>query len=835
MKNYCFKKQNFNFFVLLILILFSGFCGSLLLNSYKETTNLPNAQSTTATFSIYVIGYNSEKSSKNYSPFSLSYSLLYDGKQTIVSGSMTKESSYTDTDSEGVSLNGCAFSGATGTYEKNLVVFVQKGRTLKFEISSTKSGCYVGWVYITYSRGSTYVSAIKNESISLSEYKTSYSCTATFDVGSSTESNTNIIVMVAPYCKYNLYNYNSQSYSFYTGYYSLTETDSSGYNYDNFKRTGYTLEGFYTGKNGAGTKIFDVNSSGNIDPNPVVNYFYTPNSNLYAYYKPITYSISYNLDGGTKGSSAPTSGTFDTALTISNPTKTGYTFAGWTASNLDTSTAYYGSTRWSSSSTKVTATSFKNLRSTSGTVTLTANWTANTYIVKYDGNENTGGSTANQTFTYNLSQNLRSNGFTRIGYTFAGWNTKEDGSGTSYSGGQSVKNLTSKNGETVTLYAQWQANQYSYKIVKNNGESDLTGTAYFDSVIKSISKPTKTGYTFTGWTASNINTSTAKYGITSNPTTSWNGTTKVGASSDFINFINLRADSNEIVTITANWTANNYSISYNLNGGTKGSSAPTSGTFDSVIMISNPEKTGYTFVGWTASNIDTNTAKYGTTNNPTTAWNGSTKVSATYFKNLRSTSGTVTLTANWTANTYTVQYNGNGNSGGSTASQTFTYDQTSTLQYNGFTKTGYVFIGWNTQANGSGTSYIAGQSVKNLTSINGGTVTLYAQWQATWVSGGIKEPEKDSENEYYLISNADELAWLAYQTETYGLAGQYKQIADIDLSDKIWLPIGRMKSFTGEYDGQGYKIIGLKTSDVKDANGQYLESFWKVMEVYLDN
>ena len=86
---------------------------------------------------------------------------------------------------------------------------------------------------------------------------------------------------------------------------------------------------------------------------------------------------------------------------------------------------------------------------------ITANGIANTYTVKYDGNGNTGGSTASSSHTYNTSKALTSNGFTKIGYSFNGWNTKADGSGTSYSDEASVKNLTSTNGATVTLYAQW--------------------------------------------------------------------------------------------------------------------------------------------------------------------------------------------------------------------------------------------------------------------------------------------------------------------------------------------------------------------------------------------
>ena len=88
----------------------------------------------------------------------------------------------------------------------------------------------------------------------------------------------------------------------------------------------------------------------------------------------------------------------------------------------------------------------------------------------------------------------------------------------------------------------------------------------------------------------------------------------------------------------------------------------------------------------------------------------------------------VEITAIWTPITYNITYNGNGLDGGSTASSSHTYDVTKALTTNGFTKTGYSFNGWNTAADGSGTSYTDGQSVTNLTTTNGATITLYAQW-----------------------------------------------------------------------------------------------------------
>ncbi|MDR0833877.1 MAG: C10 family peptidase [Candidatus Symbiothrix sp.] len=79
------------------------------------------------------------------------------------------------------------------------------------------------------------------------------------------------------------------------------------------------------------------------------------------------------------------------------------------------------------------------------------------------------------------------------------------------------------------------------------------------------------------------------------------------------------------------------------------------------------------------------------------------------------------------AKTYTVVYNGNGNTGGSTASSSHTYDVAKNLTANGFTKTGYTFAGWATSATGS-VVYSNSQSVLNLTATNGGTVNLYAKW-----------------------------------------------------------------------------------------------------------
>ncbi|UPS44403.1 InlB B-repeat-containing protein [Prevotella sp. E15-22] len=154
------------------------------------------------------------------------------------------------------------------------------------------------------------------------------------------------------------------------------------------------------------------------------------------------YSIGYSLNGG-QNPGNPSKYTYDTeTFTLNAPTRTGYTFAGWTGSNGDTP-----------------ETTVQISKHSYGKKSFTAHWTANHYTVHFDANATNGinatGSMDDQTFTYDESQALTKNTFTRPGYTFAGWNTKSDGTGTSYADGYKLNNLSATNNGTVTLYAKW--------------------------------------------------------------------------------------------------------------------------------------------------------------------------------------------------------------------------------------------------------------------------------------------------------------------------------------------------------------------------------------------
>lgn len=195
-----------------------------------------------------------------------------------------------------------------------------------------------------------------------------------------------------------------------------------------FIRNGYTFAGWNANAAGSGTKYTDEQKI-----------ILTSGGTLYAQWTLTNYTITYNLDGGTVSKANPLKYTIESAdIKLNNPTKVGYTFKGWTGSN--------GTTAQTSVTIKKDSTENK---------TYTANWKANTYNVAFNANGGTG-TMSNLGMTYGTSKKLTKNTFKKTGYTFAGWNTKPDGSGTKYTDEQDANNLTSTNNITITLYAQWK-------------------------------------------------------------------------------------------------------------------------------------------------------------------------------------------------------------------------------------------------------------------------------------------------------------------------------------------------------------------------------------------
>ena len=248
----------------------------------------------------------------------------------------------------------------------------------------------------------------------------------------------------------------------------------------------------------------------------------TSNVTVTASFQPITYTITYNnVEGATFVASNPVSYTVESeAITLNNPIKTGYTFGGWTGTDLDvitqTVTIPSGST---------------------GDRAYTANWTTHTYSVQFNGNDATGGEMSAQSFTYDEpNKALTANAYTRTGYHFTGWNTAADGTGTAYTDGQAVQNLTAENGAAVTLYAQWTANTYTVHFVAGipvSGEMPDQSLTYGQAAnLTANAFSTTKGY-FVNW----------------NTEADGSGTTYT----DGQEVLNLTAEDGGVVTLYAQW------------------------------------------------------------------------------------------------------------------------------------------------------------------------------------------------------------------------------------------------------------------------------------------
>ena len=259
---------------------------------------------------------------------------------------------------------------------------------------------------------------------------------------------------------------------------------------------------------------------------------------------------------------------------------------------------------------------------------------------------------------------------TRTGYTFLGWYT-------SATGGSRVLSTTEvTRHENHTIYARWDANDYTVTFNGNSGTPSYTSkTVTFDSMYGSLPTASRVGYTFLGWytaqTGGTLVTSSTKVAIAGNH------------------------------TLYARWRANTLTVYYDANGGSVSPSSKNviyDGTYGT---LARPSRAGYTFLGWYTSR------------------SGGTQISST----TKVTSTTDhTLYAHWQVNSYTVTFDGTGGTP-SYSSKTVTYDSSygslPTASY-----TGYNFLGWYTSISG-GSQVTSSTTVKNAYNH-----TLYARWSA---------------------------------------------------------------------------------------------------------
>lgn len=250
---------------------------------------------------------------------------------------------------------------------------------------------------------------------------------------------------------------------------------------------------------------------------------------------------------------------------------------------------------------------------------------------------------------------------TRAGYTFGGWYTS-----TSYTTRFYASTLVTSN---YTLYAKWTANKYTVTFSANGGSGTMSNiSATYDNWVRVTTNAyTRRGYTFAGWLAS---------GLGSNAKIWKNSTTTDLTSSliihDYAEIRNCTDTNGATVKLTAQWTPITYTLKFYSGGGT-GSMTDRTVTFDQNFTLVNNgtfKRTGYTFGGWSFTGLDPYPHYYGTSStsqSSTVATSFSHSISDTttgYYKNLLSSSGTVSVTAVWSANTYNVFFDNNDGSTG---------------------------------------------------------------------------------------------------------------------------------------------------------------------------
>ncbi len=326
-------------------------------------------------------------------------------------------------------------------------------------------------------------------------------------------------------------------------------------------------------------------------------WYYLEDITLVAKWTANSNTIKYNLDGGTNHNSNPSSYTTGSTVTLQDATKTGYTFLGWTTSGIYTPTKYL----------EIKSTDY-------GEKTFTANWQANTYKITFDENNGVCSTTEkNATFGQYVSMPTA----TRDGYTFDGWynNNKKYESGT-----WSVAN-------NITLTAKWSIVKYNIKYTLNNGINNAQNpTQYTTEDTITLKDPTRTGYAFLGWTTETVITPTKGLQIVKG---------SIGEKS-----------------FTANWQANEYTITFDANLGACDISSKKV-TFDSDFTLPTPTRIGYTFAGWKYNNQIISAGTWTTAQNCTfvATWTANTNTPYTvnhYLQNIENNEYTLDAPQNLT-------------------------------------------------------------------------------------------------------------------------------------------------------------------------------------------
>ncbi|MBQ7977288.1 MAG: InlB B-repeat-containing protein [Clostridia bacterium] len=249
---------------------------------------------------------------------------------------------------------------------------------------------------------------------------------------------------------------------------------------------------------------------------------------------------------------------------------------------------------------------YRNIDTSSTTTTTSAYSVATGYTISFNKNGGSG-SMSSQYFLHGHSQAIKSNTFTRTGYTFKGWNTSSSSTSISYSNGQSVTQITS--GSSATLYAIWTANTYYVKYNANGGSGTMDNSTHTYDTASALTTNafTRTGYNFAGWATSETGAVAYADGASVSTLTTTNG---------------------EIYNLYAVWDARPHNINILINdsslGSVLGGGAYVEGENANIYAFSQP---GCAFLYWLDS-ADTSTKIFA---NPLNITITETKTYTAYF------------------------------------------------------------------------------------------------------------------------------------------------------------------------------------------------------------
>jgi len=367
------------------------------------------------------------------------------------------------------------------------------------------------------------------------------------------------------------------------------------------------------------------------------------------------YAISYDAKGGSGGPVVQYK-KHGTNLTLSGaaPTRTGYTFLGWSNSDTDETVAYNPSANFT----------------LNADTTLYAVWRARTYTITYNPNRGSG-APARQTKTHGIDLIISDRAPTRTGYDFLGWADSNIATAAQYRPGE-----TYTADVTITLYAVWQTKTFTitYNANGGSGEPARQIKTYGVALTLESGQPTRAGYIFQGW-AQSSSALTAQYQPGGSYTTNanitlyavWKGipyTVTLDANGGSVSPASINvtnggaysalptpargghifdgwytADGGKVnktdtvnltgnTTLYARWTGNSYTVTLNANGGSVSSGSITVTNGGAYSALPTPDRSDYRFDGWY------------------TAANGGTRVNPGDTVNL---TGNTTLHAHWAA------------------------------------------------------------------------------------------------------------------------------------------------------------------------------------------